>query len=85
MTLMLRAYHHWDFPKEFLEDDEEPLDAAKREVKEETSVDDLSFDRACAETGPYGQGEVARHFDTEHAAGRRQDGYLARDRRTRAS
>ena len=42
LTLMLRAYHHWDFPKGIREDNEEPLDAAKREVKEETSVEDLS-------------------------------------------
>ncbi len=64
LTLVLRAYHHWDFPKGIREDDEEPLDAAKREVKEETSIDDLSFDWGDRffETGPYSRGKVARYF-----------------------
>ena len=64
LTLVLRAYHHWDFPKGIREDDEEPLAAAKREVKEETSIDDLSFDWGDRffETGPYSRGKVARYF-----------------------
>ena len=64
LTLMLRAYHHWDFPKGIREDDEEPLDAAKREVQEETSIDELSFDWGDRyfETGPYSRGKVARYF-----------------------
>ncbi len=64
LTLMLRAYHHWDFPKGIREPAEEPLDAARREVKEETSVDDLSFDWGDRyfETGPYARGKTARYF-----------------------
>ena len=64
LTLMLRAYHHWDFPKGIREDDEEPLDAAKREVREETSVEDLSFEWGDRffETGPYSRGKIARYF-----------------------
>ncbi|MDJ0711237.1 MAG: NUDIX domain-containing protein [Woeseiaceae bacterium] len=64
LTLMLRAYHHWDFPKGIREKDEEPLDAAKREVKEETSVDDLTFEWGDRffETGPYSRGKIARYF-----------------------
>ena len=32
VTLMLRAYHHWDFPKGMVEDGETPFDAALREI-----------------------------------------------------
>ena len=41
LTLLLRAYHHWDFPKGLCEEGEEPVDAAVREVREETSIDDV--------------------------------------------
>lgn len=63
-TLMLRAYHHWDFPKGIREAGEEPLEAALREVAEETSIDDLSFDWGDRffETGPYSRGKVARYY-----------------------
>ena len=36
--LLLRAYKHWDFPKGMVEVDEAPLDAARREVAEETGI-----------------------------------------------
>ena len=42
--LLLRAYRNWDFPKGLVEAGEEPIDAALREVREETTLDDLSFD-----------------------------------------
>ncbi len=63
-TLMLRAYHHWDFPKGIREPGEDPLDAALREVEEETSIDDLAFDWGDRffETGPYSRGKVARYY-----------------------
>ncbi len=63
-TLMLRAYHHWDFPKGIREPGEQPLEAAKREVQEETSIDELSFDWGDRffETGPYSRGKVARYY-----------------------
>jgi len=38
LTLMLRAYHHWDFPKGLLESGEDPLETALREVGEETGI-----------------------------------------------
>ncbi len=64
VTLMLRAYRNWDFPKGLCEAGETPLQAAMREVGEETGITDLSFD--CGErftdTGPYNQGKVARYF-----------------------
>jgi len=63
-TLMLRAYHHWDFPKGIREPGEEPLEAALREVQEETSIDDVAFDWGDRyfETGPYSRGKVARYY-----------------------
>ena len=42
MTLLLRAYHHWDFPKGIRERGEDPMEAAIREVREETSIDELT-------------------------------------------
>jgi hypothetical protein len=30
LTLLLRAYHHWDFPKGIVEDGEDPMHAALR-------------------------------------------------------
>ena len=44
VTLMLRAFHHWDFPKGIREQGEEPIQAARREVGEETGIDDTGFD-----------------------------------------
>ena len=64
LTLMLRAYHHWDFPKGIRETGEDPMEAAIREVHEETGIDDLSFDWGDRffETGPYSRGKIARYF-----------------------
>ncbi|MGI9247841.1 MAG: NUDIX domain-containing protein [Woeseiaceae bacterium] len=64
LTLMLRAFHHWDFPKGIREHGEEPMQAALREVGEETSIADLAFDWGDRffETGPYSRGKVARYY-----------------------
>ncbi len=64
LTLMLRAYRNWDFPKGLCEDGESPLEAAQREIGEETGILALSFDwgERFTETGPYNQGKVARYF-----------------------
>ena len=64
VTLMLRAFHHWDFPKGIRERGEEPMQAAVREVGEETGVTELSFDWGDRffETGPYSRGKIARYF-----------------------
>ncbi len=64
MTLLLRAYHHWDFPKGIREKGEEPLEAAVREVREETGIGDLDFhwDERFIETGPYSRGKLARYY-----------------------
>ena len=63
-TLMLRAYANWDFPKGVKEPDETPLEAARREVGEETGIRELSFDWGdrYKETGPYSRGKVARYY-----------------------
>ena len=64
MTLMLRAWHHWDFPKGMREVGEDPLEAAIREVGEETGITAMSFDwgERYFETGPYSRGKIARYF-----------------------
>ena len=63
-TLLLRAWHHWDFPKGLMEDGESPLEAAQREVEEETGIDKLAFDWGdrFLETGPYSRGKTARYY-----------------------
>jgi len=64
ITLMLRAYHHWDFPKGLREKGELPLEAALREVGEETGIRELGFDwgERYTETGPYSRGKTARYY-----------------------
>ena len=63
-TLLLRAFHHWDFPKGLREDGEEPLQTAKREVREETSIDttEWPWGERFIETGPYSRGKTARYY-----------------------
>ena len=64
LTLLLRAWHHWDFPKGIREADEEPLNAAVRELFEETGIGTVEFpwgDRYF-ETGPYSHGKTARYY-----------------------
>jgi len=62
--LLLRAYRNWDFPKGIVESGEQPIDAALREVREETALDDISFDWGLVfmETGPYNKGKIARYY-----------------------
>ena len=64
LTLMLRAYRNWDFPKGLVEQGETPIEAAVREVREETGITRLSFDwnDKFIETGPYNRGKVARYY-----------------------
>lgn len=68
-VLVLRAYRNWDFPKGLVEDDEDPRDAAQREVAEEASLADLVFrwGDAHKETLPYAGGKVARYYIAESA------------------
>jgi len=62
--LLLRAYRNWDFPKGLVEAGEKPIDAALREVREETTLVDLSFDWGLdyIETAPYNKGKIARYY-----------------------
>lgn len=66
--LLLRAYRNWDFPKGELEPGEDPLQAAKREVLEETGISDLRFNwgEVFKETEPYLSGKkIARYYLAE--------------------
>ncbi len=69
--LLLRAYRYWDFPKGRLEEGEQPLDAARREVEEETTLRALQFPWGYEfrETPPYGRGKVARYYLAEAGRG----------------
>jgi bis(5'-nucleosidyl)-tetraphosphatase len=62
--LLLRAYRNWDFPKGLVEPGEKPIDAALREVREETTLQDLSFDWGLdyMDTGPYNKGKISRYY-----------------------
>ncbi|MCW5621620.1 MAG: NUDIX domain-containing protein [Burkholderiales bacterium] len=62
--LLLRVYRTWDFPKGGVEAGETALQAARREVAEETSLIDLVFtwgEQFC-ETAPYSAGKIARYY-----------------------
>ena len=62
--LLLRAYRNWDFPKGMVAVGESPLDAAVREVEEETGLTGLAFDwgEEHIDTGPYARGKIARYY-----------------------
>jgi 8-oxo-dGTP pyrophosphatase MutT (NUDIX family) len=55
--LLMRAYNYWDFPKGGIEEKENKLEAAIREVKEESGITDLDFSwgKCYYETEPYGK------------------------------
>jgi bis(5'-nucleosidyl)-tetraphosphatase len=69
--LVLRAYRNWDFPKGLVEPGEAPLEAALREVHEETGLRDvaLPWGDSWRETEPYAGGKVARYYLAESVQG----------------
>jgi len=69
--LLLRVFRYWDFPKGQVEPGEEPLQAAVREVREETGLDNLVFrwGGVYRETPPYSRSKVARYYLAESPAG----------------
>ena len=62
--LLLRVFRTWDFPKGGVEAGETPMQAAMREVEEETALTDLEFrwGDAHRDTQPYSGGKIARYF-----------------------
>jgi 8-oxo-dGTP pyrophosphatase MutT (NUDIX family) len=65
--LVLRAYKNWDFPKGLIEPGEDALAAARREVREETGLDELAwpFGDEFKETLPYSGNKVSRYYVAE--------------------
>jgi bis(5'-nucleosidyl)-tetraphosphatase len=64
-VLLLRVYNYWDFPKGRVETGEAALATAKRETREETTLEDLEFawGESFIDTAPYGrEKKVARFF-----------------------
>lgn len=61
LVLVLRAWAHWDFPKGNVEPGETLMQAALREVREETGIGDLTFPwgEAFARTAIYSKDKVA--------------------------
>ena len=63
-VLLLRVYNYWDCPKGLVEAGEDPLAAARREVREETTLEELDFHwgEDFFETAPYSGNKVARYY-----------------------
>ncbi len=63
-VLLLRAYNYWDCPKGLVEPGEDSFTTAKREVREETGIDDLDFrwGGEFIETGRYAKNKIARYY-----------------------
>lgn len=66
--LLLRAYNYWDCPKGQLEENEDFLETAKREVFEESNLKEITFvtknkEKLYIETLPYGRRrKIARYY-----------------------
>lgn len=62
--LILRAFRNWDFPKGQADQDETPIMAARREMREETGISDfeMPYGEVCMDSEPYAGGKVATYF-----------------------
>ncbi len=62
--LILRAYKYWDFPKGGAEGGEPPLEAARREMTEETGIGEiaLAWGEVSMTTGVYAGDKVATYY-----------------------
>jgi bis(5'-nucleosidyl)-tetraphosphatase len=69
-VLLLRVYKYWDCPKGEVEPGEDLLATARREVREETGIEDLEFHwgEGFIETPPYSRNKVARYYLAETRA-----------------
>jgi bis(5'-nucleosidyl)-tetraphosphatase len=69
--LLLRVFRTWDFPKGGVEAGEAPLQAAVREVEEETGLTALDFrwGESYRDTERYSAGKVARYYVAASPAG----------------
>lgn len=65
--LLLRAYRNWDFPKGQIDEGEDPLAAARREVGEETGIVELTFPLGAVfyETPIYARSKIAIYYLAE--------------------
>ncbi len=62
--LILRAYKYWDFPKGGAEEGETPLEAARREMTEETGIGEvtLAWGEVSMTTGVYAGDKVSTYY-----------------------
>ncbi len=66
--LLLRAYNYWDFAKGRIEDGEDYVETAIREIEEETDLKKITFvtrnkEKLFIETTPYGRNrKIARYY-----------------------
>ena len=62
LYLLMRAYRYWDFPKGIVEKGEDPLQAAVRELQEESGLAHPKFrwGESFMETERYSYGKIAR-------------------------
>jgi len=70
LYLLLRVYNYWDFPKGIVESGEQAINAAIRELKEETGIEKIEFHwgKTFRETEPYSYGKIARYYIAQAAS-----------------